>query len=253
MAKCKCFNICASSNDAVVVPISLNKSEKSEKSEKMSSSTFISDKIFYSKLFGRRIESEKDTQYDYTMSMQKTNRNPRPLPTKYPLFFEKNVIIEPVEHNLMKYSWRIVMDDELNYFTDLKKCGMISPSKTAVSWFYDIFYENVYVYDASNNSNMVDIFKNNMKIQAHALILIIKNFITIAEYYSSGKAFNYNNMYNAHSKLAINYSHYIIVAEILLTTFERCLFDQWTTDMEIAWCKTIAVLLKSVKPPSYLA
>lgn len=201
-----------------------------------------SDRLFYNKI------SKPNTIFINTISAASTEKSTKKstnMVIKYPRFYEKNVVITPEDYELVKYSWKLVMDEDLPYFNDMKKSGIISLEKTAVSWFYDMFYENVYSYDEFTNNNMTEIFKNNMKIQAHALIVIIKNSIHIAQSYSIGKKVNFDTMYKAHRDINLLYNHYVIISEILLTTFERCLCDKWTRDMEAAWCKTISILLQA--------
>lgn len=233
----KASTIVPSRDTTTATPISPGESGKS---------MTLSDRLFYNKIAQSKTSSIfKSAAESAAAAATDTEKSSSIISSKYPLFYEKNVVITPEDHENIKYSWKLVVDEDLSYFNDLKKCGMISPDKPAVSWFYDMFYESVYSYDVSNNSNMTEIFKNNMKIQAHALIVIIKNCIHIAQSYSVGKKVNFDTMYKAHRDIRMSYSHYVIVSEILLNTFERCLCDQWTRDMEIAWCKTISVLLQA--------
>lgn len=168
--------------------------------------------------------------------------------TKYPLFHIKDPVLTKQDCAEIKKSWKLIVDEDLHYFQQIKEQNSLPQSKTAVAWFYDMFYEGVYTYDANHKSNMIDIFKHNLKIQAHALIVIINNCLSIADKYSRGQKFEFKMMHKAHDILGVKYRHYVIICEILLSTFDRCLREQWTREMEIAWCKLISLLLKSVLP-----
>lgn len=168
--------------------------------------------------------------------------------SRYPLFYIKGARITPQDCVEIKKSWQLVVDEKLAYFKHMKECNMIPMSKSSVSWFYDVFYESVYTYDVNNNSNMCNIFKHNLKIQAHALMVIINNCINIAQKYSLGEKFDYRAMHKAHDVLEITYKHYLIISELLLATFDRCLREQWTKEMEIAWCKLVSRILKDIMP-----
>jgi len=168
--------------------------------------------------------------------------------SRYQKFNIKNAIITQEDCDELKDSWQLIIDENLNYFNEMKAGNLLPETKTAISWFYDIFYENVYIYDDIHKTNMVDIFKNNLKIQAHALMVIINNSLSIAKIYKSGKKVDLKKMHKVHDKIGIKYKNYITLFEILLITFNTCLREQWTYKMKLAWCKLISLLLKDILP-----
>lgn len=166
----------------------------------------------------------------------------------YPQFYKKNVNITKNDCDAIEKSWNIIMIGDLNYFKRLKEEKQISSKKNSVSWFYDKFYETFYNYDEINNTHMAKIFKRNMKIQSHALVMIVKNCMKIAKLYSSGKKFDFHKMHKSHDVFGMIYDDYVIISVILLSTFENCLREQWTREMEDAWAKTITILLRDIIP-----
>lgn len=166
----------------------------------------------------------------------------------YPFFYQKNVKITKYDCDLIEMSWNIVLTGDLHYFKRLKEEQQISQKKNSVSWFYDTFYALFYSYDEINNTNMAKIFKRNMKIQSHALVMIIKNCIKLARAYSIGQKFDFQVMHKSHDVFGMIYEHYIIISIILISAFEKCLREQWTHEMEHAWTKTITLLLRGIIP-----
>jgi len=168
--------------------------------------------------------------------------------SRYKLFNMKDAVISQEDCYEIKKSWQLIIDDNLKYFKSMKESKLLPDTKTAISWFYDTFYQNVYMYDEVNKSNMTNIFKNNLKIQARALIVIIENCLYIADIYKSGEKYEFKIMHKVHDKIGIKYKNYVTIFEILLMTFNHCLREQWTNEMELAWCKLISLLLRDILP-----
>ena len=174
--------------------------------------------------------------------------NKKLLISKYPMFHMKHITLTPQDYIHLKTSWQLVIDENLYYFKNMKKQNIICKEKTALSWFYDVFYETVYTYDAINNTTMTKILKHNLKIQAHVLTTIVNNCINFVRNYKINQTFDYSIMFHAHDKIGIKYNHYIIIFETLMATFDRCLRLQWTREMEFSWCKTISIVLRNILP-----
>jgi len=150
----------------------------------------------------------------------------------------KNTDITVDDYHLIKESWSQIINNKLYMFYTLKAEEKIT-SSDSLSWVYDTFFKNIYVY----NPSLKNIFHTNIKLQAKAFVNIIKYFIDTAHKISHNKKVDYMSLYKTHQTYPAIF--YFEICHVLIETFRECLCNLFDDQVEFAWRKLLSIFIKN--------
>lgn len=142
---------------------------------------------------------------------------------------------------LAEKAWEHITSSTSPVFIAASVMGIVTTD--SLSWFYDTFYRLIKKY----NITMYNIFKDNLKVKANALIGIVTNSLKIGRRIAEHKNnIDFKKIHDFHEHLHVKYEYYGIISKVLLETFKHCLGGLWKRDMHKSWKKILDYIVKQL-------
>jgi len=150
-------------------------------------------------------------------------------------------IITNYDVRLAEEAWNHIINSTSPVFIAASVMGIVSTD--SLSWFFDTFYGLV----KKQNTNVYNVFHDNLKIKAHALMGIVTNSLKIAKRLSEKRDdIDFKKIHDFHARMNIKYEYYIVISNVLLKTFKHCLGGLWKHNVKMAWQKILDYIVKRI-------
>ena len=162
----------------------------------------------------------------------------------YPAYMILDAVVNEVDLEQAKISWKQVVDDESPEYLRLKHTEGFDKA-SCLTWFFDQFYIISDVLDSNSSS----LYGDSMKIQIRALIGMINSTLSMFKGQDLERVSTVLlSIAKGHAKRGVRAYQYPIVGEIFMLTMKHCLGESYDDKVELAWKKLFSVMLKFVLP-----